>query len=106
MLQLTFKRYEIKYLLTDEQRGRLGILMDRYMTPDEWGPSTVCNVYYDTPSHLLVRRSAEHPLYKEKVRTRSYGVNLPAGAMGVSSPRCSSPTTARRSTPRMTTSSA
>ncbi|MBR3314807.1 MAG: polyphosphate polymerase domain-containing protein [Atopobiaceae bacterium] len=75
MLQLTFKRYEIKYLLTDEQRSRLGILMDRYMAPDEWGPSTVCNVYYDMPSHLLVRRSAEHPLYKEKVRMRSYGVN-------------------------------
>ncbi|MDO4797333.1 MAG: polyphosphate polymerase domain-containing protein [Coriobacteriales bacterium] len=74
MVQLTFKRYEIKYLLTNEQRDRLGILMDRFMVPDEWGPSTVCNVYYDTPSHLLVRRSAEHPDYKEKVRIRSYGV--------------------------------
>jgi len=74
MIQLTFKRYEIKYLLTDEQRKRLAILMDYYMVPDEWGPSTVCNVYYDTPSRLLVRRSAEHPDYKEKVRIRSYGV--------------------------------
>lgn len=74
MVQLTFKRYEIKYLLTDEQRNRLRILMDHFMVPDEWGPSTVCNVYYDTPSHLLVRRSAEHPDYKEKVRIRSYGV--------------------------------
>lgn len=73
MVQLTFKRYEIKYLLTDEQRARLQKLMDLYMVPDEWGPSTVCNVYYDTPSHLLVRRSAEHPDYKEKVRVRSYG---------------------------------
>lgn len=74
MVQLTFKRYEIKYLLTDEQRNRLRILMDLFMVPDEWGPSTVRNVYYDTPSHLLVRRSAEHPDYKEKVRIRSYGV--------------------------------
>lgn len=73
MIQLTFKRYEIKYLLTNEQRNRLRVLMDRYVAPDEWGPSTVCNVYYDTPSHLLVRRSAEHPDYKEKVRVRSYG---------------------------------
>ena len=73
MIQLTFKRYEIKYLLTNEQRNRLRVLMDRCMVPDEWGPSTVCNVYYDTPSHLLVRRSAEHPDYKEKVRVRSYG---------------------------------
>ena len=74
MVQLTFKRYEIKYLLTNEQRDRLRILMDQHMVPDEWGPSTVCNVYYDTPSRLLVRRSSEHPDYKEKVRIRSYGI--------------------------------
>ncbi len=73
-VQLTFKRYEIKYMLTNEQCNRLRKLMDRYMVPDEWGPSTVCNVYYDTPSRLLVRRSAEHPDYKEKIRVRSYGV--------------------------------
>jgi hypothetical protein len=83
MFQLTFKRYEIKYLLTDEQRQRLAILMGRYMVPDEWGPSTVCNVYYDTPSRLLVRRSAEHPDYKEKVRIRSYGVQSPDASVFV-----------------------
>lgn len=77
MVQLTFKRYEIKYLLTSEQCARLRKLMDRFMVPDEWGPSTICNVYYDTPSRLLVRRSAEHPDYKEKVRVRSYGVRKP-----------------------------
>ncbi len=77
-VQLNFKRYEIKYLLTSEQRDRLRILMDRYMVPDEWGPSTVCNVYYDTPSRMLVRRSSEHPDYKEKVRVRSYGVRKPS----------------------------
>lgn len=74
MLQLTFKRYEYKYLLTAEQRRRLEMRMREYMVADEWGASTVCNVYYDTDSHLLVRRSAEHPDYKEKVRVRSYGV--------------------------------
>ena len=73
MVQLTFKRYEIKYLLTNEQRDRLRILMGQHMVPDEWGPSTVCNVYYDTPSSLLIRRSLEKPVYKEKVRIRSYG---------------------------------
>jgi hypothetical protein len=47
--------------------------MKPYMTPDEWGPSTVCNVYYDTPTSLLIRRSLEKPTYKEKVRIRTYG---------------------------------
>lgn len=82
-VQLTFKRYEIKYLLTSEQRNRLHALMQRYMVPDEWGPSTVCNVYYDTPSRVLVRRSAEHPDYKEKVRVRSYGVGKPGAPVFV-----------------------
>jgi len=77
MLQLTFKRYEIKYQLTEEQVVRLGYVMSPYMVGDAYGPSTVCNVYYDTPTSLLVRRSMEKPLYKEKVRIRSYGVQKP-----------------------------
>ena len=73
MMQLTFKRYEIKYQLTEEQCARLMQAMAPYMVPDEWGASTVCNVYYDTPSNLLIRRSLEKPVYKEKLRIRSYG---------------------------------
>ncbi len=76
-VQLSFKRYEMKYLLNDEQRDRLMRVMATRMMPDEYGPSTVCNVYYDTPTNLLVRRSMEKPSYKEKVRTRSYGVAKP-----------------------------
>ena len=71
--QFVFKRYEIKYLVTDEQRARLEQAMEPYMVADEHGESTICNVYYDTPSHLLIRRSCEKPVYKEKVRIRSYG---------------------------------
>lgn len=73
MMQLTFKRYEIKYQLTEDQCARLMQAMEPYMTPDEWGPSTVCNVYYDTPTNLLIRRSLDKPIYKEKVRIRTYG---------------------------------
>jgi hypothetical protein len=46
------------------------------MEPDAYGATTVRNIYYDTPSLLLARRSAEHPYYKEKLRIRSYA---PAG---------------------------
>ena len=75
--QLVFKRYETKYLLDAEQRAALeGVLAER-MVPDEHGPSTVRNVYYDTPTALLARRSAEHPAYKEKIRTRCYGAPHP-----------------------------
>ncbi len=70
--QLVFARYEIKYLVSDRQRARIEAVMSEHMTPDEWGPSTTRSIYYDTPSLLLARRSAEHPLYKEKIRMRSY----------------------------------
>ena len=42
------------------------------MSPDKYGRSTIRNVYYDTENHRLIRRSLERPLYKEKLRLRSY----------------------------------
>lgn len=44
------------------------------MKLDEYGKSTICNIYFDTPDNLLVRRSIERPVYKEKLRLRSYGI--------------------------------
>lgn len=75
--QLVFKRREIKFLLGAEQREALEEVLSARMVPDEHGPSTVRNVYYDTPTALLARRSAEHPAYKEKIRTRCYGAPHP-----------------------------
>lgn len=75
MIQTVFKRQEIKFLLDRDQRARLERAMCGHVVPDAYGPSTVCNVYYDTPTLLLARRSADHPAYKEKLRTRSYGVS-------------------------------
>ena len=72
MAQMVFKRHEIKYRLDDGQRARLERLMAEHMVPDHHGASTVRNIYYDTPTLLLARRSAEHPYYKEKLRVRSY----------------------------------
>ena len=71
--QFTFKRYEKKYLLTTAQYQTIRKALERYMQPDEYGQSTVCNVYYDTPDFALVRASIEQPVYKEKLRVRSYG---------------------------------
>lgn len=72
MIQTTFERREVKYLLTSRQYEDLVCEMKQHMVSDAWGDSCVRNVYYDTPSHLLARRSAEHPQYKEKLRIRSY----------------------------------
>jgi hypothetical protein len=74
-----FKRYEIKYLLTATKAQELKKLMEGKMVGDAYGNSTICNLYFDTPDFLLIRRSIEKPVYKEKLRLRSYGVIKPDG---------------------------
>ena len=71
--QSVFKRYEIKYMLTKEQKARVLDAMQPYMKPDEYGRTTIRNIYFDTDNYRLIRRSIEKPtVYKEKLRTRSY----------------------------------
>ena len=43
------------------------------MAPDAFAHSSISNLYYDTPDFRMVRRSLEKPMYKEKLRLRSYG---------------------------------
>ena len=71
-VQTVFKRYELKYLLTLAQKETVLRAMQPYMTLDKYGRTTIRNLYYDTDSYLLIRRSIEKPAYKEKLRLRSY----------------------------------
>ena len=67
-----FKRYELKYMLTLEQKERILKAMSPYMELDKYGRTTIRNIYFDTDSYRLIRRSIEKPAYKEKLRIRSY----------------------------------
>lgn len=75
----TFERRELKYRITDAQRAALEAAFGARMVPDEYGESTICNIYYDTADYRLIRASLEKPAYKEKLRLRSYGVTKPGG---------------------------
>lgn len=72
-INTVFKRYEKKYILSGEQYQAFRKLADSYMQIDEYGESTICNLYYDTIDYELIRESIEKPVYKEKLRLRSYG---------------------------------
>ncbi len=72
--QQIFKRYEIKYLLSMQEKEFILETMKPYMRLDRYGHSTIRNVYFDTDTFRLIRRSLEKPVYKEKLRLRSYGV--------------------------------
>ena len=69
----------MKYLLTPEQKETVLRAMQPYMEPDRYGRTCIRNLYYDTDTYRLIRRSIERPVYKEKLRVRSYGRVGPDG---------------------------
>ena len=68
------KRYELKYLLTGEQTAYLRERLRGHMEVDQYGKTSIASLYYDTPTYQLIRTSLEKPLFKEKIRLRSYGI--------------------------------
>ena len=70
--QAVFERYEMKYIITEKQKKAMLEAMLPYMKQDGYGHTTIRNVYFDTDNYRLVRRSIEKPVYKEKLRIRSY----------------------------------
>ena len=70
----TFKRKEEKYLLTSNKYIDLLKQINKYIEKDKYFESNICNLYFDTNNYDLIKNSIEKPLYKEKVRLRSYNV--------------------------------
>ena len=77
VIQNIFQRFEIKYVISEAQRKTIEAALQSYMMPDAFGESVICNVYFDTPDYRIIRRSMEGPVYKEKLRLRSYGTAAP-----------------------------
>lgn len=77
MAKEVFNRCEKKYVL---QRGQFFALCDRmqmHMVQDAYSQAQgfypISNIYYDTADDRLIRTSIDKPVYKEKLRLRSYG---------------------------------
>lgn len=73
-VQTVFNRYEKKYLMPEPVYLALRERLAPYMQVDCYGVTRICNIYYDTADSMLIRRSIESPVYKEKLRLRTYGV--------------------------------
>ena len=76
--QMVFKRYEQKYLMTHAQKQLVLDAMKPHMQIDQYGLTTIRNLYFDTETYLLIRRSIEKTVYKEKLRIRSYQKTSPS----------------------------
>ena len=68
-----FQRIEVKYLLDDMQYTGLMKRLENMAAIDGYGKTSILNIYFDTPDFKLIERSLEKPVYKEKLRLRSYG---------------------------------
>lgn len=68
-----FERTEKKYVITNKQKQQLLDMIKDKICDDEYGESTVCSLYFDTDDYRLIRTSIDKPIYKEKLRLRSYG---------------------------------
>ena len=73
----TFKRFEIKYLIGRDEAETFAGKLAPMMHFDEHCPGgagyRISSVYFDTSDRALIRHSLSRPLYKEKLRMRSYG---------------------------------
>ena len=74
MYENIFKRVEQKYLLTEQQYKLLFKKINKYLKEDKYFKSTICNIYFDTINNDLIINSLEKPIFKEKIRLRSYQV--------------------------------
>ena len=74
MIQTIFERTEIKYLLSKDGAKRIIEECGERLKPDKYYKGTNCSIYFDTNDKYLAIHSLEKPLYKEKIRLRSYGV--------------------------------
>ena len=72
-IQTVFERHELKFVITQKQQEKLLSLFSDKLKGDEYGKSLIRNIYFDTPTYLLIRNSLDKPTYKEKIRLRGYG---------------------------------
>jgi SPX domain protein involved in polyphosphate accumulation len=69
-----FHRIEQKYVLNKNEYEKMIKELNKYTIHDKYYESSICSVYFDDDNYDLIINSIDSPLYKEKVRLRSYGV--------------------------------
>ena len=69
-----FRRVEKKYIIDKKQYELIKQGIKNEMDLDPHGMSTICNLYLDDDNFSLIKKSIQKPIYKDKVRIRSYNL--------------------------------
>lgn len=67
-----FDRIEKKYLITSDLKKIFLKKIKKNMNKDAYFRSKVFNLYFDTDNYDLITQSIDQPIFKEKLRARSY----------------------------------
>jgi len=71
-----FNRFESKYLISSELFEEILPIIQEHMVLDQFNENIdfypIYNIYFDSVNHDLIRHSLDKPVYKEKIRIRSY----------------------------------
>ena len=73
MEERVFDRIEKKYLISDDQKKAILETIQKYLQTDSYHKSEIYNIYFDTDNFDLIIQSVDRPVFKEKLRARSYG---------------------------------
>jgi len=68
-----FQRIEEKYFMDKETKDKFFHNISNYINKDKYYKSEILSIYFDNDNKDIVRRSLDKPLYKDKIRLRSYG---------------------------------
>ncbi len=68
-----FDRIEKKYLITKKDKTEILKAIRTHMEKDGYYKSEVYNLYFDTDNYDLIIQSIDQPIFKHKLRARSYG---------------------------------
>lgn len=69
-----FRRVEKKYLLNKKQKESFLKDIKDYIEKDDFYRSDICNIYFDNINNDMIAGSLEKPMFKAKLRVRSYEV--------------------------------
>lgn len=68
-----FQRVEEKYFMDKKTKDLFFNNIKNYIDKDKYYESEILSIYFDNDNKDIVRRSLDKPVYKDKIRLRSYG---------------------------------
>lgn len=69
-----FKRIEQKYIINKKEYDDIQEIISKYFLMDSYYESKIYNIYFDNDNRDIIINSLEKPVYKKKIRVRSYGI--------------------------------